>query len=38
MMLIKDLIKSDLNMLSRETKISYQRLQRLQNLAMQILE
>ena len=38
MMLIRDLVKSDLNILSRETRISYQRLQRLQNLATQILE
>ncbi len=38
MMLIKDLVKSDLNITSNKTGISRQRLQRLQNLAVQILE
>ena len=37
MMLIRDLVKSNLNLLSSETGIAYQRLERLQNLARQIL-
>lgn len=38
MMLIKDLVKSDLNITSNKTGISRQRLQKLQDLAMQILQ
>src|SRR5574340_196738 len=38
MMLIRDLVNSKLNILSNETGISYQRLERLQNLAKQILQ
>ena len=38
LMLIKDLANSKLNILSSETGISYPRLQRLQNLAVQILQ
>lgn len=38
MMLVKDLIKPDLNRLSAETGMSYQRLERLQNISRQILQ
>jgi len=38
MMLMRDLINSKLNILSNKTGISYQRLERLQNLARQILQ
>jgi hypothetical protein len=38
MMLIRDLVNSKLNILSSEIGISYQRLDRLQNLARQILQ
>ncbi len=38
MMLIRDLINSKLNILSSEIGISYQRLERLQNLARQIVQ
>lgn len=38
MMLIRDLVNSKLNILSSEIGISYQRLERLQNLARQILQ
>jgi len=37
-MLIRDLVNSKLNILSGETGISYQRLERLQNLSAQILQ
>ncbi len=38
MVLIRDLVNSKLDILSHETGMSYQRLERLQNLARQILQ